>query len=126
MSVETVVADEMSISRPNVTSGGFRSTVKVYDGKNVYCDAAEGVLSTNPKLEAKYGTVSVFGEMMPFFNTSVIHGTDTIVLKANRRAQKRTESHTRASAHNSNVVKCIAKSKKINSIRLSHNFRSVL
>jgi hypothetical protein len=127
MSVETVVADEMSISRPNVTSGGFRSTVKVYDGKNVYCDdAAESVLSTNPKLEAKYGTVSVFGEMMPFFNTSVIHGTDTIVLKANRRAQKRTESHTRASAHNSNVVKCIAKSKKINSIRLSHNFRSVL
>lgn len=126
VSVESLVADEMSVSRLDVGSGGFRSTVKVLDGDNVYCDAAESVLSINPKLETKYGTVSVFGGMMPFFNTSVIHGTDTIVLKANRRAQKRTESHTRASAHNSNANSKSAKSKKINSIRLSHNFRSVL
>lgn len=124
--VETVVIDEMSVNRLNVTSGGFRSTVKVYDGENVYCDAAESVLSTNPKLEKNVGSICEFNGLMSVFNTSVVHGTDTVVIKANRRAQKRTESHTRASAHNSNVVKCIAKSKKINSIRLSHNFRSVL
>ncbi len=119
--VETVVIDEMSMNRLDVGLGGFRSTVKVYDGKNVYCGAAESVLSVSPKQETKYGTVHGFNGLMEFFNISVVHGTDTIVIRANRRAQKRTESHTRASAHNSNVVKCIAKSKKINSIRLSHN-----
>lgn len=124
--VETVVADKMSINRLDIGLDGFRSTVKVCDGENVYCGAAESVLSISPKQETKYGTIHAFNGLMSVFNVSVIHGTDTIVLKANRRAQKRTESHTRASAHNSNVVKCIAKSKKINSIRLSHNFRSVL
>ncbi len=124
--VETVVADEMSVNRLDVGLDGFRSTVKVSDGENVYCGAAESVLSISPKQETKYGTIHAFNGLMSVFNVSVIHGTDTIVLKANRRAQKRTESHTRTHAHNSNVVKLKAKSKKINSIRLSHNFRSVL
>ena len=32
VSVESLVADEMSVSRLDVGSGGFRSTVKVLDG----------------------------------------------------------------------------------------------
>ena len=112
VSVESLVIDEMSMNRLDVGLGGFRSTVKVYDGKNVYCDAAESVLSFNPKLEKNVGSICEFSGLMSVFNTSVVHGTDTVVIKANRRAQKRTESR----AHNSNVVKCIAKSKKINSI----------
>jgi hypothetical protein len=124
--VESLVIDEMGEYCSDIGSGSFCSSVKVCDGKNVYCDAAESVLSVSPKQETKYGTVHGFNGLMEFFNISVVHGTDTIVIRANRRAQKRTESHTRASAHNSNVNSKSTKSKKINSIRLSHNFRSVL
>ena len=123
--VETVVIDEMSMNRLDVGLGGFRSTVKVYDGKS----AAESLLSINPKLEENVGFVRGAMYIMNHSGMPYVHGLDVVRLRANRRAQKRTESHTRASAHNSNASFFDKKRKKssskmLQSIRLTENYRS--
>lgn len=123
--VETLVADEMSVSRPDVGSGGFRSTVKVYDGKNVYCDAAESVLSTNPKLEENHGFVRGAMYIMKHSGMPYVHGLDVVRLRANRRAANSLNGgglYSNASFFDKKRKK--SSSKMLQSIRLTENYRS--
>lgn len=125
VSVESLVADEMSVSRLDVGSGGFRSTVKVYDGKNVYCDAAESVLSFNPKLEKNVGFVRGAMYIMNHSGMPYVHGLDVVRLRANRRAANSLNGgglYSNASFFDKKRKK--SSSKMLQSIRLTENYRS--
>jgi len=123
--VESLVIDEMGEYCSDIGSGSFCSSVKVCDGENVYCDAAESVLSFNPKLEKNVGFVRGAMYIMKHSGMPYVHGLDVVRLRANRRAANSLNGdglYSNASFFDKKSKK--SGSKMLQSIRLTENYRS--